>query len=319
SGAYQTRRWADVKDIGFRQIGEGQQEDVDDGQEAIRQMKLSGLMPPQLENPAIQEYVSSLAQKLAKHSDLRVPIKVTVLNSKEINAFALPGGFLFVQRGLLEAAETEAQLAGVLAHEMAHVAARHSHKLMTKASIAQIFYQAAQVAAVILTGGVAGVGLAYALQYGFYGLGLLLSLNLLGKSREFELEADQLGIQYAWASGYDTSGFIRFFDKMATEVGYVNGLSWFRTHPPFYERMAEAQREIMFLPDKPNPIRQSSEFQSMKGDLAKVKVRAEDDDKDRPSLRAPESGCAPPEKAEYQDGQQVEAICQLPQGTKSRK
>jgi beta-barrel assembly-enhancing protease len=81
----------------------------------------------------------------------------------------------------------------------------------------------------------------------FYGLGLVIDLKLLGVSRGYELEADQLGVQYAWNAGYDPSGFIRFFDKMATKLGYVNGVSWFRTHPPFFQRMVQTQREIMFL------------------------------------------------------------------------
>ena len=153
------------------------------------------------------------------------------------SAFALPGGYLFIQRGLLEAADDESELAGVVAHEMSHVVGRHGHKLMKRATIASIFYQAAQVAAVILTGGVVGVGLYYALQYGFFGLGLVLNLKLLGVSRDYEKEADQLGVQYAWNAGYDPAGFIRFFDKMATKKGYVNGASWFRTHPPFYDRI----------------------------------------------------------------------------------
>jgi predicted Zn-dependent protease len=318
SGAYQNRKWGDVKDIGFREIAPGQEKDIDDGQEAIRQMKMSGLMPPEVENKAVAEYVSTLATRIAKRSDLHVPVKVTVLNSKEINAFALPGGFLFVQRGLLDSADDESQLAGVLAHEIAHAAARHSHKLMTKATITQIIYQAAEVAAMVLTGGVAGIGLYYALQYGFYGLGLILSLNLLGVSRDFELEADQLGVQYTWNSDYDPTGFIRFFDKMATKEGYVNGMSWFRTHPPFYERMVRTEREIMFLPKKSNLTMQTSEFQEMKKELGTVKVRAEEEEKNRPSLRTPEANCPAPQKAEYQDGQPIEAICSLPQEQKTR-
>ncbi len=151
----------------------GQENDVKDGQEAVRQMKLAGLMPPEVDNQAVRQYVVSLAQRIAKHSDLRVPLNITVLNSKEINAFALPGGFLFIQRGLLEAVENESQLAGVIAHEIAHVTGRHGHKLMRKATISSIIYQAAQVAALILTGGAATIGTYYALQYGFYGLGLV--------------------------------------------------------------------------------------------------------------------------------------------------
>jgi hypothetical protein len=259
-GQYLKREWGDVKDIGFRSIAPGQKDDIKTGEDAIKQMKQSGLMPPELKDEAIVNYVDGVAQRVAKHSDLHVPLHVTVLNSKEINAFALPGGFLFVDRGLLDAADNEAELAGVMGHEIGHVVARHGHKLMERAQITSIFYQAAEVAAVILTGGAASIGMYYALQYGFEGLGLLLNLNLLGVSREYELQADKLGIQYAWNSGYNPEGFIMFFDKMATKEGYVDSLSWFYDHPPFYQRMVDAQREIMFLPKKSNLVTNTPQF-----------------------------------------------------------
>jgi Zn-dependent protease with chaperone function len=222
-GSHTNRRWSDVQDIGFREIESGQKDDIKTGQEAIRDLKRSGLMPMEVEDPVVVNYVRNLAQKLAAKSDLQVPLQITVLNSKEVNAFALPGGFVFIDRGLLESAEDESQVAGVIAHEMSHGVGRHGHKPMVKATIASIIYQAAQVAAVIFTGGAAGIGTYYALQYGFYGLGLTLNLTLLGVSRDFEQQADQLGIQYAWNAGYDPTGFVRFFDKMATKEGYVNG------------------------------------------------------------------------------------------------
>jgi Zn-dependent protease with chaperone function len=309
AGTQHQRKWGDVKDIGFRELVPGQEKDVRDGQEAVRQMKMAGLMPPEIENATVRKYVVALAERVGKHSDLRVPLHVTVLNTKEINAFALPGGFLFVQRGLLEAVENESQLAGVLAHEIAHVTGRHGNKLMKKATIASIIYQAAQIAAVILTGGAASIGTYYALQYGFYGLGLVLSLDLLGVSRDFELEADQLGVQYAWNAGFDPNGFIKFFDKMATKEGYVNGLSWFRTHPPFYQRMVHSKREIMFLPAKEGLAENSPEFERMKAELQKVTAHAEEEEKDRPSLLAPVQGCPAPEKIEYKPGDPIEILC----------
>ncbi|HET7102749.1 MAG TPA: M48 family metalloprotease [Terracidiphilus sp.] len=313
SGAYHQRRWADVKDIGFREIAAGQRDDIKRGRDAVEELKRSGLMPPELENKEIQQYVQSVGERVARHSDLKVPLHITVLQSREINAFALPGGYIFIERGLLEAVDDESQLAGVIAHEIAHDTARHSAKLMKRATIAGIFYQAAQLAAVLLTGGVAGIGLYYALQYGFYGLGMVLSLKLLGVSRDYELEADQLGVQYAWNAGYDTSGFMRFFDKMANRVGYVNGVSWFRTHPPFYERMVQAQREIMFMPDKPGAVVQTSEFLAMKKALVPVAAAAEKEEVGKPSLlMTKEEGCAPPEKLEYEPGQPIEQLCSSP-------
>ena len=318
-GSYLNRRWADVKDIGFREIAKGQKDDIKTGQDAIKQMKLSGLMPKEVENKAVTDYVASVAEKVAKHSDLEVPLHVTVLNSKEINAFALPGGYLFIERGLLEAADDEAELAGVVGHEISHVVARHGHKLMTRATVASLIYQAAEVAAVVLTGGAASIGAYYALQYGFYGLGLVMNLELLGVSRDYELQADQLGIQYAWNAGYNPNGFIRFFDKMATEEGYVNGVSWFYDHPPFYERMVDAEREIMFLPKKENLVIQTPEFEKMKKELAKVTAKAKEEEKNRPSLLAPEQGCPAPQKVEFESGKGIETICSLPENASKNK
>ena len=310
TGAHHQRRWADVKDIGFREIASGQKDDIKRGKEAVDEMKRLGMLPPEVESKAVQEYVRAVADRVAKHSDLAVPLHVSVLQSREINAFALPGGYLFIERGLLEEVEDESQLAGVIAHEIAHDTARHSAKMMKRATIAGIFFQAAQVAAVVLTGGVAGIGMYYALQYGFYGLGMVLDLKLLGVSRDYELEADQLGIQYAWNAGYDTTGFTRFFDKMATRVGYVNGVSWFRTHPPFYQRMLQAQREIMFMPQQKEQVVQTSEFLQMKKDLAPLVQAAEKEEKEKPSLMMTrEEGCTPPKRLEYKPGQPIDQIC----------
>ncbi|MBI3935259.1 MAG: M48 family metalloprotease, partial [Acidobacteria bacterium] len=229
------RKWGDAQDIGFRTIEANQQDDIKDGQEAVNQMKQMGLMPKPIEDAEITEYVNRLAQNIARNSDLQVPLQVALLSSKEINAFALPGGFLFLNHGLLLEAQTEAQFAGVIAHELSHHVARHGHRLMKKATIASIIYQAAQIGAMIFTGGVVGIGAYYALTYGFQGLGLFLSLQLLGVSRDYELEADQLGVQYVWKAGYNPEGFIEFFDIMASKEGYVEKTSFFRTHPAFYD------------------------------------------------------------------------------------
>ena len=319
NGSYHTRRWGDVKDIGFRQIEPNQQDDVKRGAQAVEEMKRTGIMPPAVEEKSIQQYVRSVAESIAKHSDLKVPLHVEVLQSREINAFALPGGYVFVERGLLEAVDDESQLAGVLAHEIAHDTARHSHKLMKRATIASLFYQAAQIAAIVLTGGVGGIGVYYALQYGFYGLGLVLDLKLLGVSRDYELEADQLGVQYAWNAGYDPTGFVRFFDKMATKKGYVNGVSWFRTHPPFYQRMVQSEREIMFLEPKDGAVTQTSAFEQMKRDLAPVAAKAESEEAGKPSLLiTQEEGCQVPTKIEYTPEQPIENLCSsLPRNTES--
>lgn len=313
-GSYHNRRWGDVKDIGFRTIVPGQKDDISLGQEEVKRMKASGMMPPEVKDQAIDNYVKSVAEKVARHSDLQVPLHVTVLNSKEINAFSLPGGYLYVERGLLQAADNESELAGVMGHEIAHVVCRHSHQLMKRATIAGIFYQGAQIAALVLTGGISGIGTYYALQYGFYGLGLVINLKMLGVSRKFELQADQLGIQYAWNSDYDPQGFIKFFDKMATNEGYVNGVSWFHTHPPFYTRMVDAEREIMFLPKKKHYIVNTQAFKKMKKELKKVTAKANQKEKNAPSLEPGKNvkGCAPPRKFEFKPNKPIEDLCQSP-------
>ncbi|GAB4233769.1 MAG: hypothetical protein Kow00109_06600 [Acidobacteriota bacterium] len=280
------REFGDYQDVGFRGGPfEGQEEDIELGREALDELRRQDMLPPKVEDREIVDYVRGLAERIARHSDMRVPLQVTVLQSEEVNAFALPGGFIFVNTGLLKKAEHESELAGVLAHEIAHVAARHSRRLMGKANIANILFQAAQVAALILTGGASTLGSYYLLQYGFYGLGMVLDLSLLGVSREYELESDILGTQYLWHANYDVKGFIDFFGKMAEEEGYVIGMSWFRTHPPFGERMLRTYEEIVYLPEQRNPITDSEEFQQMKKRLAQVLKEMEDRDRNAPTLR----------------------------------
>ncbi len=138
-----------------------------------------------------------------------------------------------------------------------------------------------------------------------------MALKLLGVSRAYDLEADQLGVQYAWNAGYDPSGFIRFFDKIAMKKGYINGVSWFRTHPPFYQRMVDTQREILFLPQKQDLVMQSSDFEKMKQALAPVAKEAEKKELGQPTLFSREEGCEAPKKLEYEPGQPIEKLCSL--------
>ena len=291
SGQAHVRKWGDAQDIGFRTIEPNQEDDIKAGQESVQQLKQLGMLPKEIEDPVVTEYVNRLAQNIARNSDLQVPLHVTILNSKEVNAFALPGGYLFVNRGLIEETQTEAQLAGVIAHEISHDVARHAHRLLKRATIASIIYQTAQVAALIFTGGVAGIGTYYALQYGFQGLGLVLSLQLLGVSRDYELEADLLGVQYLWKSGYNPEGFIQFFDSMASKEGYVEKTSFFRTHPAFYDRIVTAYRESSFLPKQEQAVESTSEFLTVKAHLKKIAENLDKEEKDRPTLIKRELGC----------------------------
>ncbi|HSR53109.1 MAG TPA: M48 family metalloprotease [Acidobacteriota bacterium] len=288
SGEARMRRWGNVEDIGVRIIEQGQEKDVKLGQDAVRELKAYGMIPDSLEEEAVVSYVEDIAHQVGRHSDLKVPLHVVLLDSDEINAFALPGGYLYINRGLLERTETESELVGVIAHEIAHVTARHGNRLMKKATIAGIIFQAAQIAALIFTGGTVGLGTYYALQYGFFGLGMALSLTLLGVSRDYELEADQLGVQYAWNAGYDPKGFITFFDKMATEKGYVKSTSFFRTHPPFFKRIVMTFSEIEYLPPKAELRVDSQRFREVKAQLARLmeeRDQQQEADPRRPSLR----------------------------------
>lgn len=268
-GRARQRTYGDVEDIGVRKISEDQEKDIKLGEDALRDMKVQRLMPPDLESTEVKAYVEGIAQRIAANSDVKVPVKLTVLYSQEINAFALPGGYLFVNTGLLDRAETESELAGVIAHELAHVSARHGAQLMKRATIAGIMYQMAQIAVLVGTGGVGSIGTYYLFQAGFLGLGLVLELALLGVSREFEAEADQLGAQYAWKAGYDPRGFISFFDKMASEKGYVKSASFFRTHPPVFERIVSTLSEIEYLPQGDVTV-DSSGYRHFKTTLAET-------------------------------------------------
>lgn len=286
SGEAANRKFGDFRDVGFRPGPfDDQEQDVEKGRETIDELKRRQMFPPELEDEEIQNYVRRLGERIARHSDLRVPLRISVLRSEEINAFALPGGFLYVNSGLLDKADSESELAGVVAHEIAHAAARHGNRLMGKANIASIVFQAAQIAALIFTGGAVSLGTYYLLQYGFTGLGLVLSLSLLGVSRDYEIEADILGTQYLWHANYDTRGFISFFGRMAQEEGYVSGLSWFRTHPPFADRMTRTFEEIVYLPEREEPIRDSSEFQRMKERLKPLLEEMKQRDENAPTLR----------------------------------
>jgi Zn-dependent protease with chaperone function len=285
AGRARQRPFGDVEDIGVREISKDQEKDIKLGEEALRELKTQGLMPPELEDKAVKDYVQTIADRIAANSDVKVPVKLTVLRSQEINAFALPGGYLFVNTALMERAGTESELAGVIAHELAHVSARHGAKLMKRANIASIMYQVAQIAVMIGTGGFASIGAYYLFQAGFLGLGLVLDLSLLGVSREFEAQADQLGAQYAWKSGYDPRGFITFFDKMATEKGYVQSASFFRTHPPYFERIVSTLSEIAYLPAARDLAVDSSGFQEFKRKLADALREESKRDKDLPTLR----------------------------------
>ena len=214
-----------------------------------------------VEDPVVNEYVDRLAQNIVRHSDAKVPFLVRVLDTDEVNAFALPGGYFFVNKGLILEADTEAELAGVMAHEIAHVTARHATERMTKGQLLQF----AAIPAMFIGGYWTQVAIRQ-------GLGLGLSLSVLGITRQSEGEADQLGTQYLWNTGLDPNGFITFFEKLEAKEKNKPGkfASFFRTHPPVEKRIVGVQQEISFLPLKDEYLVTTSEFDRVKSRLIAI-------------------------------------------------
>jgi len=207
-----------------------------------------------INDPFTTEYVNRVAQNLVLHSDSKVPFTIKVVDSEVVNAFALPGGFLYVNRGLLEAADNEAEVAGVIAHEIAHVAARHGVEQASKAEL--LNYASIPL---IFLGGIGG----YAIRQG---LGLAVPLTFLKFSRGAEKEADRLGAQYMWAAGYDPNALVTFFEKLQAKDKKKPGTlsKLFSTHPMTGDRITEVQALIGKFPDRGEYQLSTSEFSQVK-------------------------------------------------------
>jgi len=213
-----------------------------------------------INDPLVSEYVNRIAQNVVLHSDSKVPFTIKVIDSQEVNAFALPGGFLYVNRGLLEAADNEAEVAGVVAHEIAHVAARHG---MEQASKGELFNYLS--IPLIFLGGIGG----YAIRQG---LGLAVPLSFLKFSRGAEKEADRLGAQYMWASGYDPNALITFFEKLQAKNKKKPGTlsKLFSTHPMTGDRITEVRELIAQFPERGEYQLSSSEFGQVKSRIVTI-------------------------------------------------
>jgi predicted Zn-dependent protease len=216
---------------------------------------------PLVEDPVITEYVDRIGQNIVKHSDAKVPFHIKVVDTDEVNAFAFPGGYFYVNKGLILAARNEAELAGVMAHEISHITARHATERLSKAQ----YLQFAALPALFVGGYWAQMGIQNA-------LGLGINLELMGITRESEREADQLGIQYLWNTGYDPNAFVSFFEKMQEEEKSKPGrlAGWFRTHPSTTDRIVAALDEQRYLPEKDYYIVNTSEFDRGKGRLQSI-------------------------------------------------
>ena len=230
-------------------------------------------------DPVVTEYVNRIGQNLVRNSDAQVPFTIKVIDSDEINAFALPGGFFYVNSGLILAADEEAELAGVMAHEIAHVCARHQMRQMTRANWAQI-----GTLPLIFVGG----GIGYAV---YEGAGLGLPLTFMKFQRNFEAEADYLGLQYMYKTGYDPQAFISFFEKIQAKEKKKPGTlaKAFASHPQTPDRIEKSQQEIAtILPARAQYIVSTSEFDDVKSRLATIENRhkvIDDKEGSKPTLR----------------------------------
>jgi len=237
-------------------------------------------------DPVVNEYVNRLAQNIVRNSDAKVPFTVKVLDDDTVNAFALPGGYFYVFSGLILAADNESELAGVMAHEIAHVAACHAAREQTRGQWANF----ATIPLIFVGGG---------LGYGIYeAMGIAVPLTFMKFSRGFEADADYLGVQYLYNSGYDPKGMPDMFEKLAAlEKKKPGALSKaFDSHPQTPDRIEKTQSEIaQILPPKDQYVIDTSEFQDVKSRLAALENRRKIDnpqDANRPTLRRSNTGDA---------------------------
>jgi predicted Zn-dependent protease len=251
----------DPDQIGNREVGRGVnfyslEKEIALGKELAQEIERQAKL---VNEPIPAEFINRMAQNLARNSDLMVPVTAKMIDSDQVNAFALPGGFLFVNSGLFLRAETEAELAGPIAHEIAHVAARHGTRQVSRGQIANL-----ATIPLIFIGGWAG----YAARQG---AGVAVPLGFLKFSRGFEEEADLLGIQYMYKAGYDPNAFIDFFEKLnALERKKPGTLSEiFRSHPNIDKRIKSAQLNIeTLLRSRPDYVITTSEFDDVRQGLA---------------------------------------------------
>jgi predicted Zn-dependent protease len=214
-----------------------------------------------IDDPVITEYINRVGQNVVLHSDARLPFTIKVIDSDEVNAFALPGGFFYVNKGLILAADNEAEVAGVMAHEIAHVTARHAMENQAKGMLAEIGLMAGS----IFLGGLGGMLINQGAQFGAL-------LGFMKFSRNAESEADMLGVQYLWAAGYDPNAMSTMFEKLASKNKKKPGTfsKLFETHPQSVDRLEATRQLVARFPDKEEYVLSTSEFQRVKSRLLRL-------------------------------------------------
>jgi len=261
-GRARDRKRGDVEDIGHRKLVKNQEQDIPLGEQGVRQLISSGLIPGALQDSDIQQYIRNLTGKIAKNSDLKIPLHAAVLDSPEIQVSTIPGGFMFVTSGLIRAAETEAQLAGVLSREIARVAARQGTRTSKQAIASTVLSAAVQISTGFFTAGVTSWPAFYGISAGAQGLSLLMERALIPSNEKYLKEADQLGIQYAWKAGYDPKGFVSFLDKLAKDKQFSTKTNFFRSEEPsLADRVISAFNEIEYLAINESYTVDTAEFQ----------------------------------------------------------
>jgi beta-barrel assembly-enhancing protease len=242
----------------FGWLGGSQQREIAIGRQLAMEIEQQVKM---VEDPLITEYVNRVGQNVVLHSDAKIPFTIKVIDSDEVNAFALPGGFFFVNKGLILAADNEAELAGVMAHEIAHVAARHAMENQGKGTL--INYGA--LAGIIFGGPVVSTVLQNA-------GGILGGLAFLKFSRGAEEEADRLGVQYLYAAGYDPTAMATMFEKLASKSKKKPGTlsKLFSSHPQSLERRDASVALVARFPEREEYVISTSEFQRVKKHLERI-------------------------------------------------
>ncbi len=273
----------DVEAIGNRSVGKGVnlfslEREISLGKSLAQEVERSSKM---IDDPVVTEYVNRVGQNLVRNSDARVPFTIKVIDSDEVNAFALPGGFFYVNSGLILRAQEESELAGVMAHEIAHVAARHGTKNATKGELMQL---ASIPAMIFIPYSMAG----YAM---YQGLNLAIPLTFLKFSRDAEREADFLGLQYMYKTGYDPNSYVTFFERIQADEKRRPGTipKVFSTHPPTPDRIENTQKEIArILPARQEYIVTTSEFDTVKARLRNIMFsrKVSDNAAGKPTLRS---------------------------------